>query len=189
MTIPYTVERRADTGVTNVTMGIWLFLASEVMLFGALFSAYALLRVAAPAWPSGRDVLSLPLGAINTVLLALMTAAAWRAARASGAPALRLLAVSSSFALGFLAVKGVEYAGEIAAGFTPSVNTFVAMYYVLTGLHALHVVCGLVANVWILAAARRAGEPMTAGRLRATALYWMFVDVVWFVIFGLIYLS
>ncbi len=46
--IPYTVERRADTGVTNVTLGIWLFLASEVMLFGALFSAYALLRVSAP---------------------------------------------------------------------------------------------------------------------------------------------
>ena len=49
--IPYTVERRVDTGVTNVTMGVWLFLASEVMLFGALFSAYALLRVSAAAWP------------------------------------------------------------------------------------------------------------------------------------------
>ena len=67
--IPYTIERRADTGVTNVTLGIWLFLASEVMLFGALFSAYALLRVSAPIWPRGRDVLSVPLGAANTVVL------------------------------------------------------------------------------------------------------------------------
>ena len=65
--IPYTVERRADTGVTNVTMGIWLFLASEVMLFGALFSSYALLRTAAPAWPHGREVLNLQLGLANTV--------------------------------------------------------------------------------------------------------------------------
>ena len=68
--IPYTVERRPDTGVTNVTLGIWLFLASEVMLYGALFSAYALLRTAAPGWPSGRGVLNLTLGALSTVALA-----------------------------------------------------------------------------------------------------------------------
>ena len=63
--IPYTTERRADTGVTNVTLGMWLFIASEVMLFGALFSAYALLRSAATDWPSGRQVLSLSLGAVE----------------------------------------------------------------------------------------------------------------------------
>ena len=69
--IPYTVERRADTGVTNVTMGIWLFLASEVMLFGALFSAYALLRVSAPAWPVGpRRARACRMGATNTLVLA-----------------------------------------------------------------------------------------------------------------------
>ena len=64
--IPYTIERRADTGVNNVTLGIWLLLASEAMLFGALFSAYALLRTAATSWPDGRVVLNLPLGAANT---------------------------------------------------------------------------------------------------------------------------
>ena len=57
--IPYTVDRRADTGVTNVTMGIWLFLASEAMLFGALFSSYALIRTAAASWPSGREIFNL----------------------------------------------------------------------------------------------------------------------------------
>jgi heme/copper-type cytochrome/quinol oxidase subunit 3 len=186
--IPYTVDRRSDTGVTNVTMGIWLFLASEVMLFGALFSSYALLRYAAADWPSGLDVLSPGLGALNTVLLVLMTAAAWRAARASGPAARRLVVVSSLFAAGFLVVKGVEYSQEIALGLVPSVSTFLATYYVLTGLHALHVICGLVANAWILAGAARVGERMTAGRLRAAALYWMFVDVVWFVIFVLMYL-
>ena len=81
--IPYTIERRADTGVTNVTLGIWLFLASEVMLFGALFSSYALLRASAAAWPSGRDVLSLPLGGANTVVLIAHDGAIWRARRAS----------------------------------------------------------------------------------------------------------
>jgi len=71
--IPYTVQRRPDTGVSNVMMGVWLFLASEVMLFGALFSAYAMLRVAAPAWPSGRQLLSLSSGSVNTLLLLVMT--------------------------------------------------------------------------------------------------------------------
>src|SRR5215831_5690651 len=67
MNIPYTVEPRPDTGLHNGKLGIWLFLASEVMLFGALFSSYILLRVGAPEWPHGE--LSIPLGAINTVIL------------------------------------------------------------------------------------------------------------------------
>jgi len=65
--IPYTVEPRPDSGLANGKLGIWLFLASEVMLFGALFSTYILLRVGAPEWPHGE--LSVKLGAINTVIL------------------------------------------------------------------------------------------------------------------------
>jgi cytochrome c oxidase subunit 3 len=60
---------------------------------------------------------------------------------------------------------------------------------VLTGLHAVHVICGLVANAWILAGAARVGDRMTAGRMRAVSLYWVFVDAVWFIIFFLMYLS
>ena len=67
MEIPYTVEPRPDTGLANGKLGIWLFLASEVMLFGALFSTYILLRVGAVEWPHGE--LSVKLGAINTVIL------------------------------------------------------------------------------------------------------------------------
>jgi heme/copper-type cytochrome/quinol oxidase subunit 3 len=85
--------------------------------------------------------------------------------------------------------KGWEWRPEIAAGLLPSTSTFWAMYYTLTGLHALHVAGGLIANVWVLADARRVGEAMTAGRIRALALYWGFVDVVWLIIFGVMYLS
>src|SRR5262245_16284870 len=67
MNIPYTVEERPDTGLTNGKFGIWLFLASEVMLFGALFSTYIILRNGAVEWPKGS--LNVPLGAINTVFL------------------------------------------------------------------------------------------------------------------------
>jgi heme/copper-type cytochrome/quinol oxidase subunit 3 len=187
--IPFTIERRPDTGVNNVTLGLWLFIASEVMLFGALFSAYALLRVSAVDWPSGRDVLMLTFGAANTVVLLHVTAFAWRARTASPNAARRWLTISSVFALAFLVLKSVEFAGEIRSGLAPAANTFLAMYFTLTGLHALHVIAGLVANVWAFAGALRVSPEQVAGRARAIALYWVFVDIVWFLIFGLMYLS
>src|SRR5213592_2288863 len=67
MNIPYTVEERPDSGLANGKLGIWLFLASEVMLFGALFSTYIILRTGAVEWPHGE--LSVVLGAINTIIL------------------------------------------------------------------------------------------------------------------------
>ena len=193
--IPYTVERRADTGVNNVTLGIWLFLASEVMLFGALFSAYALLRTSSPDWPSGPAVLSTALGAGNTVILLITTTIVWRARSASLATpaspgAVRgWLLTATLVAAVFLAFKATEYRGEIARGLVPSVNTFIAMYFVLTGLHALHVAGGMIANLWAAAGASRLGSPITAGRVRAITLYWAFVDVVWLVILVLMYLT
>jgi cytochrome c oxidase subunit 1 len=187
--IPYTTERRPDTGVTNVSMGMWLFIASEVMLFGALFSSYALLRVSAPDWPVGREVLSLPLGLINTVVLLHVTFFAWRARVVAAASARRWLAVGSVFALAFLGLKTVEYVTEINAGLEPATNTFLAMYFTLTGLHAVHVIAGIIANVWAMAGATRVAPALMAGRTNALALYWGLVDVVWFVILGLLYLS
>jgi cytochrome c oxidase subunit 3 len=173
--IPYTLERRTDTWVSNTRLGFWLFLASEVMLFGALFSAYALLRVSASAWPTGREVLNLPLGAVNTLVLIGVTAAAWR----------RKAALGSALAVVFLIVKAVEYTLEIRAGMAPAANTFLALYFTLTGIHALHVIGGLIGNAW--AAAGRAGAAMTANRLSMMAIYWTFVDAIWLIIFLLLY--
>ena len=67
--IPYTVEARPDTGLNNVKLGIWLFLASAVMLFGSLFAAYILLRTGNPAWGAGAELLSSPQATLNTVVL------------------------------------------------------------------------------------------------------------------------
>ena len=186
--IPYTGTPRADTGVTNVAMGLWLFLASEVMLFGSLFSAYALLRTAAPAWPAGRDVLGLTSAAVNTAVLTAMTAAAWRARSAAFNRRATWLLVSTALAMLFIVLKGMEYRAEFAAGLRPATSTFLAMYFTLTGLHALHVVGGAIANVWIWNGAR-ALHGLTPGRLQSVALYWTFVDLVWFVILVLFYLT
>ncbi|MDE2222801.1 MAG: heme-copper oxidase subunit III, partial [Candidatus Omnitrophica bacterium] len=67
--IPYIVEPREDTGLYNSKFGIWLFLASEVMLFGSLFSAYILLRAGSFTWPVQSEIQNIPIGAINSVVL------------------------------------------------------------------------------------------------------------------------
>jgi cytochrome c oxidase subunit 3 len=187
--IPYTVERRADTGVNNVTLGIWLFIASEVMLFGALFSAYALVRTSAPEWPSGFDLLHIDYGLANTLVLVIMTIVFWQARKAPIAKAKRQLLVASLLAAAFLGVKAIEYSLEIGRGLVPSVSMFLALYFTLTGLHAVHVVAGLLGNLWAYAGASAAGEPITRGRLNALALYWAFVDVVWIIILVLMYVA
>ena len=111
------------------------------------------------------------------------------AGAASSGLARRWLTISSVFALAFLVLKSFEYVSEIGRGLAPANNTFLAMYFTLTGLHAAHVIAGLAANVWASAGALRISQDQLAGRARAIALYWVFVDVVWFIIFGLMYLS
>ena len=185
--IPYTTDRRPDTGVTNVTLGIWLFLASEVMLFGAFFSAYALLRFSAPMWPDALSLLDFNYAAVNTLVLVVMTILTWQARKAPAAAARRLLLVASTLALTFLVIKVLEYRGELGRGLVPSANTFLATYFTLTGLHALHVLGGLVANLWTLAGAGKVPQAMTRGRLSALSLYWAFVDVVWLLIVVFVY--
>ena len=99
MPIPYTAETRADTGVTNSRLGIWLFLASEVMFFGSLFSAYALLRTGAAAWPDQSAIVSLPLGTLNTLVLLASSVAISR----------KQLSLTAVLGIAFLAFKSVEY--------------------------------------------------------------------------------
>lgn len=187
--IPYTIDRRPDTGVTNVTMGVWLFLASEVMLFGSLFSAYALLRTAAQAWPAGRDVLNVGMALANTLVLIGTTAAVWRAQSSTSARAGRWLLISTGLAATFVILKGLEYGEELGAGLVPATNTFLAMYFTLTGLHALHVIGGAAANLWVWAERSGRTQILMPGRLRAIALYWTLVDLVWLVILVLFYLT
>jgi cytochrome c oxidase subunit 3 len=113
MDIPYTVQPRPDTGVYNAKVGIWLFLASEVMLFGALFSAYILLRVgAAPAdWPHG--LLNVPIGAFNTVVLIVSSVTVvmgWAALKLKQLGRFKVFQATTVLcALTFLGVKSYEY--------------------------------------------------------------------------------
>ena len=145
MNIPYTVEERPDTGLTNGKFGIWLFLASEVMLFGALFSTYILLRTGAEEWPHGE--LSVTLGAINTIILissSVTMVMAWASLKMHDWKKHRLYLIATVvLAIIFLINKYFEYAAHFASGELPSTSTFLALYFTPTGPHATHLLGGI----------------------------------------------
>ena len=195
MNIPYTVEARPDTGLPNGKLGIWLFLASEVMLFGALFSTYIILRTGSAVWPHGADELSVPIGAINTVLLissSVTMVMAWASLKMNNWGRHRLfLALTFVLALIFLINKYFEYAEHLEAGEGPWHSTFLAIYYTLTGLHGLHIVGGMVVMAYFLGPGAKLwtrNPDQFANRIEYTGLYWHFVDLVWIFLFPVLYL-
>src|SRR6266404_247874 len=111
--VPYIVEPREDTGLYNAKFGIWLFLASEIMLFGSLFSAYILLRVGSFSWPVQSEFLNVPIGAINSVILlssSIFFIRAWVALKADDiAKYKKFMYLVILFAFLFLTLKGYEY--------------------------------------------------------------------------------
>ena len=193
--IPYTVEIRPDTGLNNVKIGIWLFLASEVMLFGALFAAYILLRVGATEWPHGSTFTSIPLGTVNTLVLigsSVSMVMAWASLMRKQFGRYRLymgLTVVAGFV--FLIIKSFEYAHKFELGNFPSTNTYLAIYFTLTGLHALHVMCGMAVNAYFWgpgAKMWKTAPQQFTNRVEAAGLFWHFVDLVWIFLFPVLYL-
>ncbi len=195
MQIPYTVATRPDTGLFNAKLGVWLFLASEVMLFGALFSSYILLRVGAPTWPHGYDLLNVPLATFNTVVLitsSITMVMAWASLMMKDFKKYRIY-MGSTFLLGvvFLIVKGFEYGGKFSHGIFPSESTFYAIYFTLTGLHGLHVIGGMIVNAYFWGSGSKMwkSEPERfTNRVEVAGLYWHFVDLVWIFLFPALYL-
>ena len=195
MDIPYTSTVRPDTGLTNPKLGIWLFLASEVMLFGSLFSSYALLRMGAPYWPDQSATLSVPLATLNTVILissSVTMVLAWAAA-ASGKLARYRLYMGLTLLGGalFLVVKAIEYGDKFSHGLYPSTSNFLGLYFTMTGLHALHVVGGMIVNAYLIGPGTRRWSRDHArftNRIEIAGIYWHFVDVVWIFLFPVLYL-
>ncbi len=201
--IPYTVETRADTGLYNARLGMWLFIASEIMLFGGLFSSYLLLRISAgDAWPVASEFLHPGLAALNSFLLIASSVTfvlAWRSLAEDGSSSSQdavrrfrlFLWVTTFLGVAFLAIKGYEYRLEWNHGYRPSTNNFFGMYWVLTGLHGLHLVGGVLLNLFLLGpgAAMRRDQPVRyLHRVEVAGLYWHFVDLVWIVLFPTLYL-
>ena len=193
MNIPYTVEERPDTGLANGKLGIWLFLASEVMLFGALFSTYIILRISAAEWP--RHELNIPLGAFNTVLLissSVTMVMAWASLKMNQWGRHRFFLMSTFVLAGiFLVNKYFEYAAHFRAGEGPWHSAFLAIYFTLTGLHGLHILGGMIVMAYFIgpgAKLWKKSPDQFANRIEYTGLYWHFVDLVWIFLFPVLYL-
>ncbi len=187
-------------------LGMWIFLGSELMLFAGLLALYAAYRYAyADDFHAASAHANLLIGTINTYVLltsSLTVALAIDATR-RGRPAqtVRFLAITIVLGLTFDVLKGVEYAGHLAEGIAPGhAYTFAGLpahgavlyftlYYLLTGLHALHVTGGLVVLIWLARRARRGDfTPESYLALELGGLYWHLVDVVWLFLWPLLYL-
>jgi len=193
--IPYTVEIRQDTGLYNAKLGVWLFLASEVMLFGALFSTYILLRVSAVEWPHGSSILNVPIGTFNTMVLitsSVTMVMSWASLKMKNFGKYKFfLGLTILLALTFLVVKGFEYGAKFEHHHFPKSSTFFAIYFTLTGLHGLHVLGGIVVNSYFWGPGSKMWQTdptRLTNRIEIAGLYWHFVDLVWIFLFPVIYL-
>jgi len=193
--IPYIVNPREDTGLYNAKFGIWLFLASEVMLFGSLFSAYILLRVGSFSWPVQSDIQNVPIGAVNSIILlssSIFFIRAWVALKADDiAKYKKFMYLVILFAFMFLTLKGVEYYQHFSHHEYPKTSVFLAIYFLMTGLHALHIIGGILVNAYYVGPGmylRAKDKQWFINRVEVAGLYWHFVDVVWIFLFSTLYL-
>jgi cytochrome c oxidase subunit 3 len=188
------------------TLGMWLFLVQEVMFFGGLFMTYLLYRWRDPqAFAAGSHELDITLGLVNTVILiasSLTMAMAVHSAQTSRQkPLVGFLVATGVLGLAFLVIKYFEYSAKWHHHLIPGpdfhfggavgdrAEMFFALYFAMTGMHALHMVIGAGILVWIL-------KGSLAGRFNAEyynpvenfGLYWHFVDIIWIFLFPLLYL-
>jgi cytochrome c oxidase subunit III len=197
-----TVEQQRQT----TTFGMWIFLATEVLFFGALFTSYAVYRMYyTRAFTAGSSEMNLLLGAINTAVLisSSLTMALSIHSIALGKPARTLLFLVATMVIGalFIAIKFTEYYQHYMDHRAPGldfvlsgpearqVELFFVFYFAMTGLHALHMVIG-IGLLSVLAVRTVAGSftPEYHTPIEAVGLYWHFVDIVWVFLYAIFYL-
>ena len=196
MKIPYNEDLRPDTGLYNAKLGIWLFLASEVMLFGGLFSAYIMLRLSDPNWANyGQAALNVPLATLNTAILissSVTMVMSWVSLKLKDLKKYSMyMGLTLLCSFGFLVIKYIEYTSKFEHGLYPSTNNFLAVYFTLTGLHGLHVIGGIFVNGYFFGPGIKMwnSEPERfTNRIEVAGLYWHFVDLVWIFLFPALYL-
>jgi cytochrome c oxidase subunit III len=199
-------------GVYNLKLGMWLFLLSEIMFFGALIGAYVILRFAHPDhFADPGVVLNVPLTAMNTFLLICSSVSmvkAFAAIQNGDQKGLQLwLLATIAMGTAFVGVQIFEYFVLVSEGFVPGAEAYAALgrhvhegpvvggplygatFYTMTGFHGAHVTLGVVALLWVLFKARRGAYTATDhGGVEIVGLYWHFVDLVWIVLFTIVYL-
>jgi cytochrome c oxidase subunit 3 len=186
------------------TLGMWAFLATEVLFFGAMFMSYIAYRHAYPrAFAEASHHTIVLYGTINTAILltsSLTMAFAVHAVQENNIKWLfRFLVITILFGLAFLAVKGLEYHEDITehlwpgphfkAGLPPQAQIFWFLYWVMTGVHAIHVTVGIgLLSVMAWLTSRQKFSGAYHNPIELTGLYWHFVDIIWIYLYPLLYL-
>ena len=198
------IEQQTRAGL----IGIWLFLATELLLFGGLFSAFTLLRVQhTDVFAQAATHLDLKLASINTAILLTsgftMVLAEQGARLKHSRPTLIFLTLTILLGLVFLGIKGHEWQKEFHHNLMPILDLpfhfpgqqpdiaelFFNLYFIMTGLHAAHMLIGLfILGYFLIRIARQSTSPNLERQLRVAGLYWAFVDVVWVFVFTTLYL-
>ena len=191
-TVPVHEQSIGTARLDNRKLGIWLFLATEVMLFSALIAGFLDMRLRGPA--NANHVLNIPLTAFNTWVLicsSLMVALSVAAIEQGKTKRLRnYLLLTLLFGGTFLSIQIFEYIHLISSGeLTPWGSLFGAGFYTVTSVHGLHVFIGLIwCTLTIIWAMQGKFSPKEFMRVEVFGLYWHFVDIVWIILFTIIYL-
>jgi cytochrome c oxidase subunit III len=186
----------------GVSFGVWVFLASEVLFFGGLFLGYTVYRnFNAEAFRLAASHTEIVYGTINTGLLLTssmtMTIALRAATVGMRQTTLILLAVTLALGIAFLATKGLEYASDLEKHLfpgpefplsPPAAQLFWAYYWVMTGIHAVHLSGGIIVVAAVSVLYWRRIIPVQGSTMAGVATYWHFVDAIWLVLFPLLYL-
>jgi heme/copper-type cytochrome/quinol oxidase subunit 3 len=182
-----------STGLDTRKIAFWTFIGSECLLFGTLISTYLVYEGRSVVGPTTQEILNLPLTTISTFVL-LMSSLAMVLALAAVTSGDRKysivwLATTALLGLVFLGFQVVEFTEFVHEGLTISTNLFGSTFFTLTGCHGLHVAVGVIwlTTLTILAFRDKLG-PEKAMNVEICGLYWHFVDVVWIVIFTVVYL-
>ena len=182
---------RSATGIPTARLAVWWVLASEIVIFGGLLASYIMLRLYHQDWADEASHTNTWAGGFNTFVLltsSLFAVLGHKAADAGDGPkAAKFLYLTAGGGLLFAGIKFLyEWPSEIHHGFTISSGTFWSFYYTAAGIHAAHVIAGVVIMLII---APRAKRNLDLHRVELIGLYWHFVDVVWIFLFPLLYIA
>ncbi len=188
------------------SLGMWIFLATEILFFGGLFTAYLVYRMQYPeAFAGASHHLNVVLGGINTAVLIgsslTMALGVWSAQTGRRRALIVFLVLTIALGLVFLGIKSFEYATKFEEGLVPGASfryegpdpahaqLFFSLYFIMTGLHATHMIVGIgILSVLIVMASRGRFSAAYNTPVEISGLYWHFVDIVWIFLFPLLYL-
>lgn len=181
---------RTSAGMPTGRLAVWWVIASEIVIFGGIIASYVMFRLSHESFGVDAASTKMWIGAVNTFVLltsSLFAVLGHKAAEAGdGRKAANMLYLTCGGGLIFLIIKAFEWNDKISHGHTLSSSTFFSFYYTAAGLHALHVLAGVIIMMIVAQTARRNLE---LHRVELIGIYWHFVDVIWIFLFPLLYIA